>query len=141
MENCSTKPERKVLVIGYGNPLRGDDGVGPFVASRLGGVAVHQLTPELAEQVAAADVAIFVDARADLPPGEVQICPLEDEGALTHQCSPAYLVHLARTVYGRSPEATLVGIGAQSFELGKPLSEAVRRAADEVERRLSRYGV
>ena len=52
-----------VLVIGYGNALRSDDGVGPAVASALSsdvrafGLTVlqrHQLTPDLAPEFAAA---------------------------------------------------------------------------------------
>ena len=60
----------RLLVIGYGNELRGDDGVGPRVARavsdwRLPGVtalAVHQLAPELAEPLSLSDAAVFVDA-------------------------------------------------------------------------------
>src|SRR5215831_10583842 len=125
MENCSTRPERKVLVIGYGNPLRGDDAVGPFVASRLGGIVVHQLTPELAEPLASADLAIFIDARNDLLPGAVDVRPLGGSPVMTHYCTPAYVLHLARQVYGRAPESVLVGIGAESFEWGAPLSPVV----------------
>ena len=58
------------LVIGYGNELRGDDGAGPSVGRavaswHLPGVrtlAVHQLTPELAEDLAQTKRVVFVDA-------------------------------------------------------------------------------
>ena len=58
------------LVIGYGNTLRGDDGIGPAVAEAvaalgLPGVRVivaHQLTPELAADLADAQLVVFVDA-------------------------------------------------------------------------------
>ena len=52
-----------VLVIGYGNPLRGDDGIGWSAANALAEgmqddrvriVACIQLTPELAESIAQA---------------------------------------------------------------------------------------
>lgn len=137
MENCSTKSERKVLIIGYGNSLRGDDAVGPFVASHLGGFAVHQLTPELAENLAMADHAVFIDARQDLAPGAVDIRPLSGGAVMTHYCTPEYLLQLAREVYGRAPNSVLVGIGADSFELGAPLSPAVLQAAREIETDLS----
>ena len=66
------------LIIGYGNPLRGDDGVGWEVASRLAVIipseaahilTVHQLTPELAESVSEADLVIFIDASDVGEPG------------------------------------------------------------------------
>jgi hydrogenase maturation protease len=59
-----------VVVIGYGNTLRGDDGAGPAVAQAIAdralpgvrSLAVPQLTPELAEIVAEANLVVFVDA-------------------------------------------------------------------------------
>src|SRR5262245_1795360 len=64
-----------VVVIGYGNDLRGDDAVGLRAAQAVAawdmpgvcGLAVHQLTPELAEILAGAALAIFVDARVPDP--------------------------------------------------------------------------
>ena len=60
----------KFLVIGYGNTLRGDDGVGPRVVEAI--EALHlpdvrtlicqQLSPEHAEPVSQARTVIFVDA-------------------------------------------------------------------------------
>lgn len=134
MESCWTRSRRKIrsagaLVIGYGNPLRGDDGVGPFVASRLGGTVVHQLTPELAERLAAADIAFFIDARQDLPAGAVETKPLDGGDVMTHSCSPGYLLQLARDVYGRAAKGVLVGIGAESFDWGAPLSDSALRGA------------
>lgn len=66
------------LIIGYGNPLRGDDGLGWHVAQRLAAVlpqhrarieVCHQLTPELAEPISRADLVIFIDAEDLAPAG------------------------------------------------------------------------
>ena len=59
-----------VLIIGYGNPLRGDDGFGWHVAGNISipdcqVLTCHQLTPELAEDLSHADVAIFIDATVE----------------------------------------------------------------------------
>ncbi|MFI5043071.1 MAG: hydrogenase maturation protease, partial [Acidimicrobiales bacterium] len=71
-----------VLVIGYGNTLRSDDGVGWHAAAllaedpRLAGVevlAVHQLTPELALDMSRATLVILIDAGADDPPGAIAV--------------------------------------------------------------------
>ena len=91
------------LILGYGNSLRGDDAVGPRLATILGGVAVQQLVPELAERLAAEERVIFVDARADLAPGDVQLMPVDGESASTHWCSPGSLLRLALEVYGKAP--------------------------------------
>ncbi len=93
----------------------------------LGGVAVQQLVPELAERLAAEERVVFVDARTDLAPGTVQTMPAGGESPSTHWCSPGWLLCLALEVYGNAPEAVLVGIGAESFELGAPLSAAAQQ--------------
>ena len=123
------------LIIGYGNPIRGDDGVGPYVAAQLGGIAVHQLVPEMAEQIAKVGIVIFVDANCSLPPGEVEVLPVEEEAMLTHKSTPGALLKLAREVYGQAPKATLIGIGVTSFDLGNQLTpEAQKGAATAIAR-------
>ncbi|MEP7055497.1 MAG: hydrogenase maturation protease [Actinomycetota bacterium] len=70
------------LVVGYGNPLRSDDGLGWHAAETLGsdprldGVLVlqrHQLTPELALDISAATVVVLVDATSAAPAGTVTV--------------------------------------------------------------------
>jgi len=61
-------PEVPSLVIGIGNPLRGDDGIGWRLAALMparAGLAVRcrqQLTPELAEELASVERVLFLDA-------------------------------------------------------------------------------
>jgi hydrogenase maturation protease len=138
-----------VLVVGYGNPLRSDDGVGPAVAARLAGdprlagadIRIeHQLTPELALDASGASLLVLVDAGTGEAPGEVSVRRLEvadDPGtAWTHHLDPASLAGLARELWGTAPPVVLVSIGPASLELGEGLSEVVRpavtRAADLV---------
>ena len=75
-----------VLVIGYGNELRCDDGIGQRVVkelhlSKVKSLAVHQLTPELAETLANADLAIFVDACLISESSQVQVESISHESA------------------------------------------------------------
>lgn len=138
----------RVLLIGYGNTLRGDDALGPLTIERLRAllpeaefVSCHQLGPELAGQMAACDLAIFIDAACEGEPGTVQLERLlpsaGDAASLTHHMHPAALLELAQTLYGHAPHAMLVtGVGA-SFELqggdhDSALSEAASRALDEI---------
>jgi len=79
------------LIIGYGNTLRGDDGAGPRVAEVVAGwslpnvraISAAQLTPELAEALAGAEVVIFVDAQvsqaAGRPAASIRFEPLAAE--------------------------------------------------------------
>ncbi len=213
---------KKVLVLGYGNPLRGDDGVGPAVAWALqerlltaeaqraqrgrregtesgGGdaagdgilaqlasehsghksqlsntpesinstspdhcsnplcavsassassaplrfqaysedsfrcKALHQLTPELAADIALADLVIFIDASCDNGPGEVasrRVVPESSPSStsFSHQLTPEVLLAFAERLYGTCPEAVLLSVGAASFEYGEGLSAEVQAA-------------
>lgn len=127
------------LVIGFGNTLRHDDGVGPLVARRLAehGVATvveaYQLLPEHIEAAAAAELVVLVDAAVDIPPGEVRRRKLEPAGPGApildlHELPPASLVTAVRQLYGTSPEVWLVSVGAADLELGDGLSSSVEAA-------------
>lgn len=134
-----------ILVLGYGSELRGDDAAGPTAARRLAeygfdALAVHQLTPELAERTAAARVVYFLDADTGLPPGAVSVERLEcgqvRAEAIEHHATPAGVLRLARVAYGVAPEAWLIRMGCRQFEIGDGLSaeaeRAVSRAVEEV---------
>jgi hydrogenase maturation protease len=120
------------LVIGYGNTLRRDDGVGPKVAEavhalNLPGVraiACHQLTPELAEPISQSRVAVFVDAAADAST-EVQIRKLEPDESpqvMTHATDPQTMLALARDLFGHTPEAWWLTIPVENLGFGEGLS-------------------
>jgi hydrogenase maturation protease len=123
-----------LVVVGYGNPLRGDDAVGPQIALALTeqaqpGVrtfALHQLTPELAEAVAAAHDAIFVDAyRTEAATAAVVLRPItpHNQSQLAgHLSDPRAVLALAYAIYGRYPRAWLLGVPASRFDYGAALS-------------------
>lgn len=125
----------KILVIGYGNTLRGDDGVGYLVAKTvaewqvpdLHSLAVHQLLPELAEVMAEVNTVIFIDAISIDDPTSAKIAfePLSTERDATiriHRFSPQSLLSLSQRLYNASPVAYLLTIPAIDFTLGNPLS-------------------
>jgi hydrogenase maturation protease len=137
---------REAVVIGYGNTLRGDDGIGPHLAEEVAAwgwphvraLAVHQLTPELAETLSAAGLVVFVDASAD-PEGEPvrleRVGPGGAEGAESHCGDPRALLGLARDLYGSAPEAWRVAVRGWRFELGELLSaEAAAHCRTALER-------
>jgi hydrogenase maturation protease len=129
------------LVIGYGNELRRDDGAGPRVARAVAAwgapdvlaLARHQLTPELAEALAGADVVFFVDAAAGADTG-VRVRPVRPDArqpALGHTSSPAELLALALALYGGRPRAWLVTVPAPDLGFGEGLSPAASRGVDD----------
>ncbi len=139
-----------VLVLGVGNSLRADDGVGQAVVERLGGLlppdaaqlrAVYQLTPELAADLADVALVVVVDAAAGVPAGDVVVSDL-DAGAsagepFSHSVDPAGLASLARVLYGASPRIVLVGIGPASLEPGEGLSPIVAAAVATAAERIA----
>src|ERR1035437_9166895 len=120
-----------LLVIGYGNTLRRDDGVGPRVANAeaalalpgVRGFAGPLLTPELADPVSQARVVILVDAAVDAS-REVQmrkLAPADTSQIMAHSASPATLLALARDVFGHAPEAWWLTIPAEELGIGENL--------------------
>jgi hydrogenase maturation protease len=130
-----------VLVVGYGNPLRGDDGIGWHAARlladdpRLAGarvLACHQLAPELAEDVSQASLVVLVDAAAEGDPGSVAVRQIEPRPATpatwSHHLDPETLAGLAQTLYGAVPPIVLVSVAAATLAEDDGLSSALQQA-------------
>jgi hydrogenase maturation protease len=120
-----------LLVIGYGNELRGDDGAGPRVARAVAdwgdpevkALAVHQVAPELAAELAEAERVVFVDAAVDA--GAVcwrHVPAAAGPVSLGHTSDPGWLLALAQALDGRAPAAWLVTIPAGRLGFGDILS-------------------
>ena len=138
-----------ILVIGYGNELRGDDGIGPRVAEAIAAVnhpdvrvrTVFQLVPELAAELAESRMVLFVDALADPSRIAVELARVEAEEIpdwSTHTADPRMLLALTRAVYGRTPEAWWLTVPGRNFAVGEGLSsiaeENVRQAITRIKR-------
>lgn len=122
------------LVIGIGNPLRGDDGIGPRVVAELGPtpsvetLAVPQLTPELALRLKAADRVLFVDAALGEAPAFVRrIRPACGHG-LGHALSPEALLDWTERVFERAPDAWLLAVPGRLFDVTERLSPEGEKA-------------
>ena len=135
----------ELLVVGYGNQLRGDDGLGPGAAAllaedpRLHGAQVlarHQLTPELAADFAEAKLVILIDVNVVDEAGAVSVrrldgTPTSGPGS-SHHASPADLAALAHELWGASPAVFVVSVGAASLEMGEGLSAPVQKSLPAV---------
>jgi hydrogenase maturation protease len=130
-------PIAGLLLIGYGNPLRCDDGVGPRVVEaieelhlpQVRTLTCQQLSPEHAEPIARARTVVFVDAAVDAPK-EVQLRPLEPNESsqlMAHAADPRTMLALARDVFGHCPEAWWLTIPAVKLGFGEELSPVARQ--------------
>jgi hydrogenase maturation protease len=139
-----------VLIIGYGNTLRGDDALGRRVAERIAdcappgveAISVTQLVPELSARIAEARAVIFVDA--GLEPGAndctvQELSGIESVPSTTHAAGPRELLGLAATCFHHSPPAWLVAVPARNFAMAEdptPIAGAKVRAAVRAVQRL-----
>jgi hydrogenase maturation protease len=131
-------PDARVLLIGYGNPARGDDGLGPALAAAvaewaLDGVTVetdYQLHVEHAADAAEYDVVIFADADV-VGPGPFRFRTLEPKTELSftsHSVSPAGILGLAQRLFSARSRGYVLGIRGHAFgEFAEELSEEARR--------------
>lgn len=149
-------PSRRVLILGFGNTLRRDDGVGAVAARRLAAdprlagddVEVrecYQLLPEMALDLAQATLVVFVDADARGLPGSIEVHEIDPQraarsdadargepGASSHHVGGGELVALAAALTGQAPRAVAIGIGVADLELGEGLSPPVEAALPRV---------
>lgn len=142
----------RVVVIGIGNPDRGDDAFGRIVAGRLrdrlprrvrlieqGGEATTLL-----EELGDADGAILIDAAVSGgEPGEIhrfdaarEPLPAAKFGLSTHGFGLVEAIELARILGQLPPRCIVYAVEARSFELGASLSSELLRAVDEVAARV-----
>ncbi len=140
-----------LLIIGYGNSMRADDGAGLALIEQLDAllaqkrttgvrlIACPQLMPELAADISEAGKVLFVDASVAVQPGRVHIARIDpDEPRMTlgHHFSPASLLSLARTSFGACPAAWVAEVGCESLEMDDRLTDTTAATIDRLARHL-----
>ena len=129
------------LVVGIGNTLRSDDGVGIRVVESLtprDGVEtalVHELTPDLVDALGRAERVLFIDAHAT--DRHLRLSPVRTDEARTamgHSLSPESLLVWTAAACGRAPEGWLLAVPARSFDVGESLSPETERVVPEARR-------
>jgi hydrogenase maturation protease len=150
----STGGVPRVLVLGYGNPGREDDGLGPAAVAAIERLAWphvtvgsnYQLVIEDVVEIAAADIVWFVDASRDgaEPWATRSIAPTYDVTFTSHLVSPGALLAMAQQYYGKAPAAHLLAIRGYEFAFAEGLTDratANLRAAVALLRRAVGAGV
>src|SRR5690242_8556404 len=124
-----------VLIIGHGNPLRGDDAFGWRAAEqlreRIGDpdvqvLSVPRLVPDLMEPIAHSGRVIFIDASAEGEPGKLRCRHVEPDprgaDALLDDVTPEALLAGAQALYGHTPEAVLYTVRGLHLQMGECLT-------------------
>ena len=139
---------KKILLLGYGNPDRGDDGVAWHVMKTLfserGNNSIDlfdlevnpltknidawfnfQLLPEIADLIVRYDQAVFIDAHTGEIKNDVnfvKLKPAYQNAPFTHHMSPASLLAVAESIHGVYPESWLLSVRGYSFEFEQQLT-------------------
>jgi hydrogenase maturation protease len=152
------KKKPKTIVLGFGNPDRGDDGVAWHV---LAGIAIQfgqplskenmeagsiklsehthlwfnlQLIPEVAEELADYQQAIFIDAHTAEIKEEIKVSKIEPEfqnSPFTHHLTAATCLSLSKTLYHKNPDSILVSIRGYDFSFTHNLSQGTMKLAEK----------
>ena len=129
---------KSVLLIGYGNPGRLDDGLGPALAETVEKMKLPNLTIDIdyqlivddAAMIAQHDVVIFADASTDGPEPFFfeTVTPRPALGFSSHSMEPQTVMALAAQLFDRAPQGYALGIrGYQFNEFGEKISQQAQQ--------------
>jgi hydrogenase maturation protease len=133
---------KSILLIGYGNPTRMDDGVGWYVADKIEEklsdlvevIQADQLAVEMAEDIKDRDLVIFVDAHVSDEDDWIrleEIKPDSRPGLISHIIKPSNLLAICESLYHKHPKAYLYSVKGVDFDFGESLSMQTQSSADE----------
>jgi len=131
----------KILVYGYGNPGRQDDGLGILFVDVIEKWANkkkiknlyfdsnYQLNIEDAINISKFDIVIFVDASKNIKKSFSikKINPQQIESITTHNITPENVLFLSKELYGKEPKTYLITIKGYRWEINKKLSKKAQK--------------
>jgi len=139
MGSTNTKTE-KILIIGVGNTLRSDDGIGAYICMQIDSlhipdvtiIIVHQLHVELIEDLLQYDSVIIADA--SVTGKNVEFIPLQIHEiqvlSSSHHLNANMLGALAQKIHGKNIPIFLCSVCGENFEMGETLSVKAMMNAD-----------
>lgn len=135
---------RPALLIGYGNPGRGDDGLGPAFVQRIAerklpGLSVkidYQLMVDHAWMISQYELVIFADAvlKGDAPFAFNELTNCAPRNMGSHSVTPEAAVMLSQLLFHTAPRAFVLGISGDRFgAIEEGLSDPAFRNLDLAE--------
>lgn len=143
----------KILIYGYGNPGREDDGLGIELVRRMEewsktigfeGIEFdsnYQLNIEDADLISGKDLVIFADASTEEIENYVltEVTGENDVSFTTHAASPGYIVKLCQDLFGKCPKVHLLHIKGYRWDFKEGLSEPAEKNLKKATRFLQEY--
>ena len=139
MESTDSRIE-KILIIGVGNTLRSDDGIGAYICLKIDAMhlphvsirIVHQLHVELIEDLLQYDSVIIADA--SVTEKNVEFVPLQihetQAVSSSHHLNANMLLALVQKIHGKNIPIFLCSVRGENFEMGETLSVKAMMNAD-----------
>ncbi len=141
----------RVMIIGFGSTIRGDDAFGYLAAEQLIDtidenkatiLARPLLTPDLAEDLNNVELAVFIDISEEGPIGELVMREIEPDQnstiSMVHFLSPQALLYWTQHLYSSAPRAIMFTIRGEDFDFKEnTLTPAVGKALDDVVERVT----
>lgn len=131
---------RTILLVGIGNTLRGDDGIGAYICARIDSLGlqgvktliVQQLHTELAEEFVQYDHIILADASVtatslDFYPLQKGVPPAASS---SHHVNAGLLLALSEKLYQKELSVMICAVRAENFDMGEQLSDTAKHHAE-----------
>ncbi len=145
MINRNFEPRNDIIVIGVGNTLREDDGVGirlvnrlkDFFSSRL--KCIEILAPDiiLSQEIAQYDNLLIIDAMTMKTDASFMLIPVEPDenyipsGYTSHIFNWGAILAMTKEVYNHAPDTEFLGICSSNFGISEELSPACAANAEK----------
>ena len=138
---------KKFLIIGYGNTLRSDDGLGPYIVKKLRNklynfrknikiMSLPQLDVTLASQISKTDIVLFVDANSGTTDELVSIERIKPQTSpvrlnyISHKIDIPTLLRASLDWFGIEPVCYIVMPKGFNFAIGDSISEKALKSAE-----------
>jgi hydrogenase maturation protease len=148
------KHQPSILLYGYGNPGRQDDGLGiRFIEDMEHWVkeneldfiktdSNYQLNIEDSINICSCDTVFFIDAtkEKDIEDYAVtEVVPSEEASFSTHSVSPEFLSGICLRLFKKTPKVYLIHIKGYEWEFKEGITEAAKKNLDNAFKYLSKY--
>lgn len=134
-------PQKGILLIGVGNTIKADDGIGAYICGRIASLdltgvrtlTVHQLDAAIIEEVVAADIIIIADACVE---GTNVTFQKVNTGGPAGPSSPHYvsaslLMQMIKLVHNTERPLYVCSVAGYDFSTREGLSARAKKNADK----------
>lgn len=132
---------KNILIVGIGNILRGDDGIGNYVCNCINrmhiknvkSITTQQLDTSLLEDFTKADAVVLVDAALSGHPVAFYAAGKNNSmyAPASHSMNANLLVELAQQLYKKNPQLMICAVRGDNFNMGENLSDTAKQHADD----------